>query len=588
MPKPTQDIVRYIGVDFGTSTSVLCYKDFYNDGREFSDIKTPPIDPASNRNLVPTVIYDEPGGGRMYGAAAEKRGVNKPDRMHRNFKMDLVSSDAKARHRAEELMDDFFAFLYRRYRETSQRMAEQEIASEHTYVSYPAKWPDTVRQRTLEAARKAGFPDVKGSDEPSAAMQAVMLADNEQTRVLVEKGVIREDRAFNVLLLDMGAGTTDLVLYRYQPKADEQKVLATWPPVDNPGTFGGREVDALLIHYLQQWLRTHHPDVPQAQRYVEQKPLEVRTWKEELSSALRDAPVADLVPAFLDGVMALHPGFTTSSFPPLSRDEVGKQLDGYLARLPTLVRELLDHATSLGSIHGGGDVDVVVLTGGHSQWFFVKEILAGKWDPGLPGSAATGSGVDLGKIRADPARIVEMGNPQETVAQGLALMGSPMKIAKLASNRAWLRLKVSISDSVDIQMVEVGERLPIRKKFAYKRFDARYKPDVAVPVQWTPLFGTALHTARAFDTRTVKLEIARVSEAVKIFFASVLEIHEVEDTAEVSFEVSVDETEHLTAVGMLKGGEGFKDAKFFAINRDPPTAGEQTELARKHERQKSL
>jgi molecular chaperone DnaK (HSP70) len=586
MPKPTEDIVRYIGVDFGTSTSVLCYKD-YQGKKEFSGIQTPAIDPASGRNLVPTVIYDEPGGGRLYGAAAEKRGVNKPDRMHRNFKMDLVSSDAKARHRAEELMDDFFAFLYGRYRETSQQMTEHELASEHTYVSYPAKWPDTVRQRTLEAARKAGFPDVKGVDEPSAAMQAVVLTRNPQTDALIARGVIHEDRALNVLLLDMGAGTTDLVLYRYQPQADEQKVLATWPPVDNPGTFGGREVDAVLTGYLQRWLQGRLPGVSQVKGLLDQSPIEVRRWKEELSRELRRVAVAEVVPEFLRGVTALHPEFTPDSFPPLSRDEVGKQLDGYLGRLPTLVRELLEHATALGSIGGGDDVDVVVLTGGHCQWFFVKEILAGRWIPGLPGSAASGSGVRLGKIGGDTDRIVEMAQPQETVAQGLALMGSPIRIAKLASNRAWLRLKVSVSDSVDIQMVDVGERLPVRKKFAFKRFDARYRPAQSIPVEWTPLFGTELRTARAFDTDRFALETTDLVEVFAAFFAEKFG-GIIDDTAEVAFEVSVDETEHLTAVGLLKGGDGFDDVKFFAINRDEPTPAEQAELRRKHQRQRSL
>lgn len=60
----------------------------------------------------------------------------------------------------------------------------------------------------------------------------------------------------------------------------------------------------------------------------------------------------------------------------------------------------------------GNQVDLVVLTGGHSQWYFVREILCGRLERfGVLG---------LTKIQADPERVVSIALPQETVALGLA------------------------------------------------------------------------------------------------------------------------------------------------------------------------
>ena len=54
----------------------------------------------------------------------------------------------------------------------------------------------------------------------------------------------------------------------------------------------------------------------------------------------------------------------------------------------------------------------MLLTGGHSQWYFIPEILTGK-------NQAYGS-VTLPKIQADPDRVRLSGKPQEMVAVGMA------------------------------------------------------------------------------------------------------------------------------------------------------------------------
>ena len=75
---------------------------------------------------------------------------------------------------------------------------------------------------------------------------------------------------------------------------------------------------------------------------------------------------------------------------------------------------------------GGQAIDLVILTGGHSQWYFITEMLEGK-------RPEFGS-LDLPKIRANPARIFVNGKPQETVAVGMAY--EPLRvIAQSIPNR---------------------------------------------------------------------------------------------------------------------------------------------------------
>lgn len=45
----------------------------------------------------------------------------------------------------------------------------------------------------------------------------------------------------------------------------------------------------------------------------------------------------------------------------------------YLEKVSELVSGCLEEAKI-----SGNDIDLVILTGGHSQWYFVKEILCGK------------------------------------------------------------------------------------------------------------------------------------------------------------------------------------------------------------------
>ena len=46
---------------------------------------------------------------------------------------------------------------------------------EKTLISYPVKWSEETKKFMIQAAEKAGFPNVEGMDEAQAAVHAATL-----------------------------------------------------------------------------------------------------------------------------------------------------------------------------------------------------------------------------------------------------------------------------------------------------------------------------------------------------------------------------------------------------------------------------
>ncbi|MCX7773797.1 MAG: hypothetical protein N2376_11870, partial [Clostridia bacterium] len=107
---------------------------------------------------------------------------------------------------------------------------------------------------------------------------------------------------------------------------------------------------------------------------------------------------------FIDALLSMLD--VDKEFPPISRNDFEEMLSGYISQFPRLVTDCL---SDIG--FNGAQLDYIILTGGHSQWYFTNEILDGTLtrfgNPSLP------------KIQADPRRIIKLSRPQETVALGL-------------------------------------------------------------------------------------------------------------------------------------------------------------------------
>lgn len=386
-------VERIIGVDFGTSTSVIRVKR-YEDGNPMDErLSTKPVVFNIGSTVTPTLIR-KTKNDTFYGYHAE---ISKRDSdLFQSFKVLLESSDPAQKAEAKELTASFLKYLAKTYREQSDggHLGESTDA-EHTIVSYPVKWSAETKEFMIESAKTAGFPNVTGMDEASAAIIAATLQNKD---ALKRKGYLQDGKPINVLLIDMGAGTTDLVLCKYTPGV-ENDILCTYPKKGNT-LFGGKDVDELLGRYIAE-------RVPDEYRATILKKIGIekyKAWKESVvSHMLRNAETVEEFGALDDLAEMLDFEVDLK----LDRTAFEKLLSDYLKGFPELVNGCLKEAKMTGD-----EVDLVILTGGHSQWYFIKDILTGK-------NTKYGKCL-LGKIKNDSERIISIALPQETVALGLA------------------------------------------------------------------------------------------------------------------------------------------------------------------------
>lgn len=317
--------------------------------------------------------------------------------------MDLISQDTISRAEAVKYTELFFEHMFSAY--SSQKSHFPACDKETTYVSYPAKWPEELRGTMVEIAKNAGFHNVHGLDEPTAAIHTVMVQESGK---LVLRG---NDEAF-MLMIDMGAGTTDLVLCRYSPFEEPPlQVLSTWPQADSPYLFGGREIDAALCEYIKNYLSDC--GLPNNKNFEQKYSDKCKKWKEaNLSPIFNDKDGVVRYCGFIDTLLDMLD--VDSDFPPLSRTDFEDLLSDYLSQLPKLVTDCLANAS-----FDPTQLDYVVLTGGHSQWYFARDI--------LNGTLTRFGSLSLPRIQADNSRIIRLARPQETVALGLVYQNIRIK-----------------------------------------------------------------------------------------------------------------------------------------------------------------
>lgn len=392
---------RIIAVDFGTSTSVVRVKR-YLDGRPIGDrLETKPVTFNMGSTMVPTLVQKKQDTGESVYFGHDAETSHKKTETFRNFKVDIENPDSDIRTQARELTAEFFGYLAKTYRSQSDggHLGESDD-KERTIISYPVKWSEETKAFMIKTAQDAGFPNVEGLDEAQAAIQAVTAQNADH---LQRKGYFKPGIHANILLIDMGAGTTDLVLCRYTP-GDRPKndILATWPKKDG-SLFGGQEMDDLLKELICSAVPEESVDI------VRKKmgPDKFKAWKEAIvSPALARGESVDYFSA-LDDLLTL---LEIDADYLIDRNTLENFTADYLRQLPELINGCLGEAGL-----AGDRVDLVILTGGHSQWYFVREILNGR--------LSQLGDVGLDNIQDDPDRIISISLPQETVALGLAYQG---------------------------------------------------------------------------------------------------------------------------------------------------------------------
>lgn len=407
---------RVIGIDFGTSTTVVRVKRYEEEGKPIGDRLYTANLLFDGKDYVPTLIQipeDETINPELelseddcefgHYAAVEQPGM----RTYRNFKVELESDDENKRIQARWLTEHFFQYIGQEYQDQKNQLGSS-LDEEVTYVSYPAKYGEDTRSFMIAAAQKAGFQNVKGITEPEAAVRAVVVQDEEELNNI---GFFNRTNPIYILLIDMGAGTTDLAVCNYLN--GETQIVSTWPDKNTDIYFGGKEVDELLCRYIEDYLRQNNSTVPEyfidsfSEKYIDT----IKTWKETTVS--RSLKRGRNVPSF-QYIKNIYPNLPDFN-PAIDKEELERNCSDYLKRFSELITGCMEYTKKKDPKFGGGEsIELVVLTGGHSQWYFIEDMLQGK---------KTEFGVvGLQQIQENAERIRKNGKPQETVAVGMTYL----------------------------------------------------------------------------------------------------------------------------------------------------------------------
>lgn len=546
-----KEVVRFIGIDFGTSTSVVSYLDYnVENGKLISGGILQSVG-FGQKALIPTLIYDD-NKKKVSGAEVQEYDIlNGSEFLHREFKMRLGSGESPSeRAKAIYHTEEFFKYLAEGYNQWEHSYSHQ-ISERKIYVSYPAKWEVQQRAITVNAAQKAfalSDGEIRCIDEPTAALYYCIHSNDIEERA---REGLRTNIASNILILDMGAGTTDLVLFRYIPNGSTT-VLSKFPvPGRHSITFGGREVEQILKdHFLSEYSGWED----ETETYVLEK---CKQWKEECSNQLSSLG-EEAVVKYLPERRALKIKNRSYVY---DRKSIGILLGDYFSKLPDLVNGAIKDAmqNDIQFRSEDGRIDYVILTGGHSQWAFISDMLMGKWFPGLPGNENIGTGIVLPRITQEPWRLIKTAKPQQVVSFGLCMSGMPIPVIQLSNTDVWLEIEIGLSRSQKVKILEKSVRLP-QSSQVEKEFDCKiYSEDYNISIQITPIIGR--NADDSLDTISVKIP---TSIWKNIFNDLFNEGRYRDEKIKLSLNCSFDENQLLRLSGTVSslgplGGTAFKE-----------------------------
>ncbi len=278
------------------------------------------------RETLPSFHFEAaPGEPGIVGVLARARGADAPGRLIASAKSWLSHSgvdrtaDLLPWHGSPDVTklspaDASARFLAHIRAAWDQAHPEHPLEEQDVVITIPASFDEIARQLTVTAARRAGLPRIVLLEEPQAAFYA--WAHEHKGDELLRPGQ-------NILVCDVGGGTTDFTLIQVQPGKDGWIRFHRFAVGDHL-ILGGDNLDLALAHFVED--RLGGKLSPAQWSALVQR---CRQAKEVLLAA--DAPERFSLHVPAAGSKLIAGGRTFD----LTRDDITKLLiDGFLPRVP--------------------------------------------------------------------------------------------------------------------------------------------------------------------------------------------------------------------------------------------------------------
>jgi molecular chaperone DnaK len=218
---------HYIGIDLGTTNSVICSY----DGTNVRVWKSP-----EQNDVTPSAIYVDKRGNKYYGQKAYNQAPYNPTNsatlfkrfMGTNTKIELEVAGLSLT--PEECSAEILKVLYGYLPEEIRNDPETAVV-----ITVPAAFNQMKKDATLQAAKLAGINNMALMQEPVAAIMSIM-------RVTKQEGIF--------LVYDLGSGTFDVSIAE---NINGKVNLLAHGGVE---MCGGRDIDRMVFNQVViPWLR---------------------------------------------------------------------------------------------------------------------------------------------------------------------------------------------------------------------------------------------------------------------------------------------------------------------------------------------
>lgn len=373
---------QVIGIDYGTTFSSVSFLPLGSPDRPSL------LQFSGARHHVPTMLRTDPNDESVLDWGWEAHAsLRRGDRVtvRRDFKRMLGQTEE-----ARELTLAYLRSLAETIRVKKGRLPELTEDDFLTAFGVPAGWSDAQAELLRELAVAAGFPDVRIVQEPVAAMHNLRCSTLRRFKF--------GDRPETFMVVDFGGGTLDICVVKTQELGREPQVLS----VDGDPELGGMDFDELI----EKWfIRQSGVDVAQM------CPADLASLREQIQDAKEN-----MSNVFLkcqgDGLFqtTIHLSSGAHTFEATKSGLVNRcQEQGYMEKLAGAVTRALTKCGLQAS-----EIKRVILTGGSSAWFFVRQIVAREMGLGDPSEllgtdspytdVASGLGICYGRSDEPPSR----------------------------------------------------------------------------------------------------------------------------------------------------------------------------------------
>lgn len=448
-----------VGIDFGTSTTVVRYRQASSN--EIHEIKG-----EDGKNVIPSFMLRCDDGTYLYGNEALTRyhegGEGEPIE---NFKLGLIRDESKKK--SEGYILEFMGYVHELF---AKQTTGYDVHNMDIYVSCPAKWDDVLVSDMKKIIYEAGFiGNIKVKMEPEAAVANSL---HTHLRDLKRTGILKENRPLRVLMLDMGAGTSDISIFTLKI-ADKGKPiiedLRNYPTAGNPNLCGGSEVDKLLSDYVTQYVKKcagENQDLFFDDLF---RLCDAKQWKEaNVSRGLKRNETIKMPSSILRPLGKSLPSLKDFS---MNRKDFEKITIKHWENLYDMISSAVLSYKEEFNI-GAEDIDLLLLTGGHSNWYTVQNMFNGEGISGYIGVGdykkgdATIKALNFKELKqiGESWRMFPDALPSESVARGLCVIDEMIEVTSTATNNVWARIAINGISSDTIEIVRRGETLPTAEK----------------------------------------------------------------------------------------------------------------------------